>query len=228
MKNVAIYTAIYGEYDDLKPIPKGMAGYKFICFTDNKEWIEKGKVKGYEIRPGTSELEDNGKNSRRYKTLSHTYLPEFDFTVWVDGSIRLKPAFREYIEKNLRLANISMLTHPQRNCIYDEAEICIALKKDKKSIIEKQMKYYKEEGYPEDNGMVSAGIIVRNNNAEEIKKFNEEWWNQIQKYSRRDQLSFNYLIWKRKIYYNENHLDLFNNPYFTVEDESHWNPKFKK
>ena len=54
-------------------------------------------------------------------------------------------------------------------------------------------KIYKE-GYPQGNGLTETGVLFRIHNA--TSHFDRLWWQCIEKYSRRDQLSFNYVLWK--------------------------------
>ena len=52
--------------------------------------------------------------------------------------------------------------------------------------------------FPERFGLRSAGIIIRRNN-DNVRKFNELWWDEISKGSHRDQLSQMYVSWKTGI-----------------------------
>ena len=54
-----------------------------------------------------------------------------------------------------------MRVHPARKCIYKEAEACIALKKDAREVIEKQIARYRAEGYPKNAGMFETGVVLR-------------------------------------------------------------------
>ena len=54
---------------------------------------------------------------------------------------------------------------------------------------------------PDDRDMKS-GIIVRDHNNPTCIDLMEQWWNQIKTKSKRDQVSFNYLIWKNNLKYS--------------------------
>ena len=86
--------------------------------------------------------------------------------------------------------------HPKRTCIYKEAEECIKIKKDALVNITQQIQKYKDTGYPKDNGLAETNVIYRIHNNEYCKKLMETWANEVIKYSHRDQLSFNYALWK--------------------------------
>ena len=44
--------------------------------------------------------------------------------------------------------------------------------------------------------MVESNIIIRKHNERECIELMEEWWKEIKTNSHRDQLSFNYVLWK--------------------------------
>ena len=94
------------------------------------------------------------------------------------------------------------MIHPHRDCVYEEAKACIQRKKDKSITIEAQINKYRFLNYPERNGMVATGIIVRRKN-EEIDKFCELWWREVREHSKRDQLSFNFINWITPINYHQ-------------------------
>jgi hypothetical protein len=50
-------------------------------------------------------------------------------------------------------------------------------------------------GYPKGKGLSETSAVLRKNTAK-IVSFNEAWWSEISRGSRRDQLSFDFLVWK--------------------------------
>jgi len=73
------------------------------------------------------------------------------------------------------------------------ADACIKINNDNPTVIRKQMEKYRLDGYPKNNGLISSGIIFRRHTFK-ISQLNEAWWKEIMKHSRRDQLSFNYVV----------------------------------
>jgi hypothetical protein len=71
------------------------------------------------------------KKQRIVKICPHRYLKEYDVSIWVDGSIEVIGNLYQFI-KQYDLDKVPFYTriHPARNCIYDEADICIRLGKD--------------------------------------------------------------------------------------------------
>jgi hypothetical protein len=182
-----IYTSIINRYDSLKDPEDINANY--ICYTDYKlknESIWKQII----VKPKY----DNTRSARYYKINSHKFFDELN--IWIDGTYTVKKVpSADVINKWLGENDIAIRTHPKRNCIYEEAKVVKKMHKDRKNIVNKQIKKYKNEAYPKNNGMVNSSLIIRRN-TKKVKKINEMWWNMVLNYSKRDQLSFNYVMWK--------------------------------
>jgi hypothetical protein len=82
--------------------------------------------------------------------------------------------------------------------------------------MEPQIKKYKSENYPINNGMVQTGIMIRKHNEQRCIEVMELWKDELVKHSHRDQLSFNYALWKTNNNKTFKYLDklLFNSKYF--------------
>jgi hypothetical protein len=58
-----------------------------------------------------------------------------------------------------------------------------------------QFQNYISEGLPDNLEHFSTTCLIRKHN-DKILKLQNIWWQQISQFSRRDQLSFNYSLWK--------------------------------
>lgn len=193
---IVVYTCVTGGYDNLIT-PKKTDGVDYICFTDNLEI----PCMGWLLRPIPEELSGltKVKQQRLVKVLAHRYLSDYDISIWVDGSVEVKGNVKEFISSFIYDGHsIFIPRHPARSCIYKECIAVKSIRKDTTDLPEKQMKKYKSEGYPEANGLVQSNIMVRWHNDEECKKVMEIWGEEIKNFSHRDQLSFNYALWKSK------------------------------
>lgn len=195
---IVIYTCITGGYDNLIKPSFVTPGVDYVCFTDNKDL----KSDIWKIRPIPDELLklSKVKQQRAVKILPHRYLQEYDISVWVDGNIDTKSNIKDYL-KDFDFSRYSVFIpeHPQRKCIYKEKNECIRLKKitgDGIALAEKQLERYRKENFPENYGLVQTNIVIRKHNEEYSKKLMELWWSELKEYSHRDQLSFNYALWK--------------------------------
>jgi hypothetical protein len=182
MKKI-IFTSLTGNVDDLKEPTKITPGWEYICYSDNQEL----KSDVWEIR--TIAGADPKKLSRYVKT----HPPEADLTVYVDATFKIKGNLDRFALS--KSEGIWLNSHPQRQCIYEEAEVVMLKELDKREIIDKHILRYREEGLSEQWGLWRCGIIVRDNNSK-IKELNELWWKEIESGSWRDQISFPYACWK--------------------------------
>ncbi|ASS96791.1 glycosyltransferase domain-containing protein [Peribacillus simplex] len=212
-QKIVVYTAISNNYDSLRlPITESK-DIDFICFTDN-DHLKSDKWKIIKIEDQNL---DPVRLAKKVKVLPHLFLSEYDFSFWVDANFLITHDLNELFNTYLNKEQIACFQHPYRNCIYEEAEACKDLKRDKKSIIEKQMSKYQSLKYPEKNGLISSGGILRQHNDPKIIKLSEDWWKEIVQFSIRDQLSFNYAAWKNKIQYTVINESIENNKYFKIK-----------
>lgn len=196
---IAVYTAIFGDYDELNdPIIK-VDGIDYICFTNNpKISSEKWTI----IHVEEDKSLDLVRNARKVKILAHQFLPDYDYSIWMDANFHILDNPIKLIDQYLCKCHLATYKHSGgRTCIYSEADACIRLGKDDPEVIKKQMETYRSDGYPEYNGLVETGVLLRRHNNPEIISLMELWWDQIQQHSRRDQLSFNYVMWKKNYEY---------------------------
>jgi len=133
----------------------------------------------------------NRRKSRYYKINSHLVTEED--TVYLDACLRLKKKTVPHIN-----SDIAVFHHPNRNCLYKEAELCKKLKLGNPGQIDEQVKRYQQDGFPKDLGLGENCYIIRKNN-DKVREFNELWWQEYLKGSERDQLSFMYCVWKTGI-----------------------------
>lgn len=200
-KDTVIYTAISGNYDDLKDPNYIDENCDYICFTDNP----KIKSNIWNVRPFPKNTLDSVRKCRNLKILPHRYLKEYKYSIWMDGNIEINGKLDPLISRYFRELSKELLTfkHPSRDCIYDEAEACITMKTDNAKTISKQIEKYYNEGFPKKNGLVESNVIFREHNSPKVIQVMEDWWKEVESYSRRDQLSFNYVAWKHGFKYDE-------------------------
>lgn len=195
--NKVIYTAISGKYDSLKQPLYISKNFDYICFTNNK--IRNPGV--WEIKPLLNIKQDLVRTARYHKLFPNKILKKYKYSIWVDSNITITS---NALEKRINLLiknnkKIAVNIHFERNCIYQEAKACIDQQKDDPEIILKQVDFLKKEKYPQNNGLFETNIIFRQHRNPIIIKSMEYWWWMINNFSRRDQLSFNYVLWKNKL-----------------------------
>jgi glycosyltransferase involved in cell wall biosynthesis len=194
MARQAVYTVITRGYDTLKEPTVVTPGWDYVCFTDDPTLTSRV----WEIRRFPTEA-DPVRAARRRKILPQEFMPEYDLTVWVDGHLGIACDLSELVKRFHKDTLLTVMSHPDRECVYDEADACKEQKKDDPAVIDRQIASIRAAGYPAKNGMVATGMLIRDNRNPDLRKMAFEWWNMVAEGSRRDQLSFNYVAWKASI-----------------------------
>lgn len=209
---IAVYTAIFGNIDRLWSVyPLAVGKADWICFSnrplrevglwaDSSPPFVRMNTRGMDALPTwqVRQVEmpySPRRTARHYKALPHYYLPDYDVWVWIDGNVRLLILPEQLVSKYLDGAELAIFKHPDRNCLYDEAEFCATRGKDRPKVLAKQTGRYQAEGMPKHWGLPETRCVIRRN-TEQIVKLNEAWWREIERYSVRDQVSIPYVCWK--------------------------------
>lgn len=194
-----IYTCIVGNYDIAPILQKYLdKDAKYICFTDNLGLIKHRKIGEWEIRPLEFNKLCDTKNARWHKTHPHILFPDFEESIWIDANIEiLSNKMIEYYKNSN--TKILVPIHHCRNCIYKEIDAVEAFKRESEENIAHTKQMLIKNNMPEHYGLNETNIIYRKHNDTQIIKLMEEWWEIIENYSKRDQLSFSYILWKNNI-----------------------------
>lgn len=205
---ITVITAISNGNDELQDdFPKSDA--KYVAFLDEKSMIEAVGNELWEIKSCCDKFEEMRRNAKIHKIVPHWFI-DTDISIWLDGNITLNITPEELVKLWLKDSDIAVCKHFERICLYEEAEVCKTFQLDNPVLINKQMKRYRNAGYPENNGMAECGIIIRRH-TDKINKLNEKWWEEICNGSSRDQLSFSYVFKEyKKIDANARYNPLFN------------------
>lgn len=194
MNKKVLYTAIIGNYDSVRDPQVVKKGWDYILFTDNRNI----KSKVWQVRYiNNIRVYTDNKLARNIKILYHKYLSsQYEIIVWCDGNIQLRSDPDDFVNTVLdKGSDVAFMDHPDRNCVFAEAKACIRRNKDRVNIINDQLDYYISLGIPHNLGMIATGIMVRRNN-DKIKKIMNRWWKEVNRFSHRDQLSINFVLWK--------------------------------
>jgi hypothetical protein len=137
-------------------------------------------------------------NTREYKIV--LFNGKAIYTAYSPTSVN--QGFKFSIEKLVQLylsdCDLALFEHSERHCIFEEANVCINRRLDNPEIIRKQINRYHQEGYPANAGLGECTILLRRHTPE-IIEFNECWWQEILNGSKRDQISFQYVINKLQL-----------------------------
>lgn len=201
---LAIYTAITDRYDMLKPqLPSAVGGSRLVALLDDATARQHDeRMRGWQA--ASVQFPDVGarRASRYFKANAHLALPESPYSLWIDASVSLVAPISaaRLAEMFLSDSDICVFRHHARHSIYEEAETCKVLGLDAPETVDRQVDRYRREGLPQDTGLAELPIILRRH-SKAMEEFNEAWWAEIASGSWRDQLSFNYVVWKTGLRY---------------------------
>lgn len=207
MKKFVLYTARFGQPGRFKFPEVSIPDVDRFCFTDldiepgigQRIPINGGKFKEndfYQIKKMDAGPLTAVMKQRQVKIcIPDEIFDNYEYSVYVDCK-RPKKADFEYLLSCMEPES-DFLTrrHMRRDCAYAEGRFCINRKKDSETTIRKQLRFYGSKGFPTNNGLYATFILFRRH-TKKLKEFSKMWWEQVEKYSFRDQISLPYVVWK--------------------------------
>lgn len=193
---IAVYTAIFGGYDSAPVLNHIEPALDYILYTDNPAFNAPAP---WQVRVVPAQFADPQMDARRIKVLSHQFLPDYDISVWIDGNFTLEKLTKDLVKNIASRAPLALCKYQFRNCIYDEAVEILKRGLDASTPVLKQMQYYQARQFPAQYNLHATSFLVRDHKNASTVKFNMRWWELISTYSKRDQLSFDYVCWEQNI-----------------------------
>jgi len=195
--SVVVYSCVVGNYDSaLSPPAHQSLPVAFVCFTDNPDL----DAPGWEIRPLQSPLTVTRQDliNRYHKFFPHRLFEGYDCSIYVDGNIQIIGDLSGLIHDFMASRkSFGCLHHPQRSDILSEAEECLARNKFKHRDAERldeQLARYTQEFEVSQMGLYAACALLRKQRGEALNEWMELWWQQVNRYTVRDQLSLPYVL----------------------------------
>lgn len=199
---IAVYTCIIGKYDMLQEPLVCPDNIDYYAITDfdipmDSKWKRIDANEFEEIKDFSAPLKN-----RYFKINPHLVFKNYRYSVYVDGNFRICTDFTEHVNRMSKLG-FSHFLHSKRTCAYQEANVCKLLGKETELNILNYTKRLKENGFPENYGLLACDILVREHNKESCIKIMEQWWYEFKNYVKRDQLSLPFVLYKNEIRVDE-------------------------
>lgn len=180
---VAIITAIYDDYDVLKPaLPQVGVDVEWICVTDREREPNGWRIV---VEPQLGVHPNLASKVPKCVPWCYTAAP---LSIWLDGSFRVVSE-RFAAEAAACAAPIAQYVHPARSCIYQESDHCSDQPKYRSQSLHLQTAWYRRHGHPEDWGLWAAGVIAIRNTDPAVRLFGAQWLEHIRCWSFQDQIS---------------------------------------
>jgi hypothetical protein len=135
----------------------------------------------------------NRRNAKIYKIMPHLFVPGYDYYIWVDATHAVKMDPKEIVETYLKDSDIALFKHPERDCVYEEAELIKQVRFDSLEFVQNQMIFYQSRSFEKHKGLYELPCRIQRNTLE-IQALMLTWWELICKFSSRDQLSLPFAL----------------------------------
>lgn len=224
MKKFLVVTAITDGKDALVDPPEVFENCDYIAYVDRKYDAVKIWEQREVLKFSGIDHFINRRNAKPYKILSAVMFPEYEYVIWEDGNHQLKKDPQLIIDEYGEDVDMLLFKHPDRKCVYQEMNACAQWKLDHVENIQNQFNFYKANKMPENFGLfeMSTFIVKTTHVAKELQLM---WWEQICRFSSRDQISLPFCLWRMGEKIKKKKLKGYAN-LFTMEGQKEGNEYF--
>jgi hypothetical protein len=211
---ICVYTCLIGSTEMLNEQPiVARSKIPFICFTDTPDLTSKT----WQLRPISRLFEmDTIRSHRAVKLCPHEYLTDFDVSLYIDNSVLLDSPPEELIGRHFPESGLALPEHSFRNTVMEEFLAVANYGLDDPGRIFEQLNHYtlcdsevlQEKPY-------WGGILLRDHRNPAVRSMLDLWLAHVLRYSRRDQLSMNFVLRRTGLKPNVLSIDNHNSGYHT-------------
>ncbi|CAL5095858.1 unnamed protein product [Urochloa decumbens] len=212
-QRTVVASAIFGNYDILQQ-PENISDFSkdtvcFFMFLDeeteaalkNSTTIDHTKRIGLwrVVVVRNLPYSDARRNGKVPKLLLHRLFPNVRYSIWIDGKLKLVRDPYQVLERFLWRKNVSFAIsrHYRRFDVFEEAEANKAGGKYDNTSIDYQIEFYKREGLTHYSSTklpitsdVPEGCVIIREHIPITNLFTCLWFNEVDRFTSRDQLSF--------------------------------------
>ncbi len=192
---IAIYTCVAGGYDEVRsPVIKENKCDYFLI-SDNAI-MEKDVYKWIDIDTVIPDVNMSPKDKNRYcKMHPDEIFTEYDYTIYLDGSIQIVRPISHYIS-NIGKSGLAIHKHRERDCIYSEGIFLTWLGAVNKELLVDDIRRYVNAGVPRHYGLFECGMIVTDLRNPTAINLYRDWYEEYMTGVKRDQQALIYVLWK--------------------------------
>ncbi len=187
-----VFTAVTGSYESLNETPVEVdTDVPFICFTDDPALTSNRWTVVHVPRWFPS---DPMRSQRVLKISGHPLLDEFDETLYIDNTVRLRVDPRDILAEWLSARDLAIPVHSFRKTVREEFDAVAIAGLDTSERLAEQLDHYVRD-YPDVLTQTPHwnGMIARRRSAA-VRSAMDLWLSHVMRYSRRDQLSLNVAV----------------------------------
>lgn len=144
------------------------------------------------------------RNGKVPKILTHRLFPQAEYSIWIDGKMQLIVDPLLILERYLWRGKhtFAIAQHKHHRSIYEEADSNKRRKRYARPLIDLHMKIYRSEGMEAWSSMkinpsdVPEGAVIIREHTALNNLFSCLWFNEVNLFTPRDQLSFGYVVYR--------------------------------
>ena len=201
---VCLYTINTGGYE------RGaiVRGDKFknecdmLYYSDSPEMLQKATAMGWipmYILPGfDNKLHESKLLQRTIKTCPHLYLPhQYETSIYIDGNVIPLWTNIHSLFHRIEVDKYDLVCwkHPVRTTVRDEGKEVVKNKLETQEHVQRILDMMQKDDFLDTSGLTETCMLIRKHHR--IVPFSEDWRSAVE-ICRRDQISFDYLVWKHK------------------------------
>lgn len=190
---IRFFTCSTGGYDEPHAWEGFVEGADHLFYSDQNDTEQEAQ---WQIHPLSLLHENPIKAARRHKAQPHHLFDDVDLAVWIDGNISVTGDITGMLAKVIEQdANFGVIPHPYRASVSEELDLLRQREIDDPDVMQAQVNRYIAEGFPDSGGLTETNFLVMDLRKPVTRHALDLWWSEINKHSRRDQLSFDYACW---------------------------------
>lgn len=153
------------------------------------------------------------RNARLCKVLPHCVVPGYEYYIWHDAThdVIADPTDIIAVSQITSERPLALFRHQRWRSPYDEAVQILRRGLDEPALVNAQMSYYKACKMPFSTPVYETPVVVRRL-CERCRMVDFMWWEQICRFSSRDQLSVPFVLWSAGVSCTEMEGSAMNNP----------------
>ena len=191
-----VITYLTSNYDILPPLSK-TEGWDYICVTDTK--LNNSDWEIVNLRDEDKAVIGNKKKASSIMFNALNYVKkDYDIVITMDANMFINEDLNRLVDHyKLTKYDVTFLSHPDRNCVYDEIKALLKTSKDKRENTLNAESFLLKENYPKNLGLFATGVMFLNPKSTVLSKYlinmREDY---IKSPSIRDQVTINYSLYK--------------------------------
>ena len=195
-RRIVVYTALFGDYDELLPVETPDSNADYVCFSDR----ERETCGVWQIVPSPFYHPDPVRMARYVKLHPFDLFPDYEWALWVDGNLCFKESVTDCVRRvESAGSQVAMIPHKYRDCVYEEALECLRCGKVFAGDVVRQVLAYLSEGIPGHGGMYETNCMVMSLKDPDLEDAFSLWWQQVERYSCRDQIALGHVLHARSL-----------------------------